>query len=154
MKSEGLSNYQYNLLGSGNPDRLSKLAKELGIEKHVVFQGEYSHDAVMNWFEDIDIYIHPSRSEGLPRTIIEAMSKAVPCICSSVGGIPELINKECLFSYNGNEINTLVNIIKSFSVEKLQREAIDNFNHSNDYEAKRLEKKRNEFFTQAINEFR
>lgn len=84
------------MVGAGKPNRLRNLAAELGIANQIEFLGEFKHDDVQKWFETIDIYVHPSRSEGLPRTILEAMTKAVPCICSSVGGIPELIDGDSL----------------------------------------------------------
>ena len=154
LKAEGLTNYKFTMVGAGNPDRLRNLAIELGVENQIQFLGEFKHDDVLIWFEDIDIYIHPSRSEGLPRTILEAMTKAAPCICSLVGGIPELIDQGSLFTYNGTEVDTLVNIIKGFSKEKMEREARINFNRSKNYEPKLLEQRRNAFFIQAINEFR
>jgi glycosyltransferase involved in cell wall biosynthesis len=38
----------------------------------------------------------PSRMEGLPRAMIEAMARALPCLGSTVGGIPELLSSEDL----------------------------------------------------------
>ena len=89
LKAEGFTNYIFQMVGTGKPNRLRNLAAELGIANQIEFLGEFKHDDVQKWFETIDIYVHPSRSEGLPRTILEAMTKAVPCICSSVGGIPD-----------------------------------------------------------------
>jgi glycosyltransferase involved in cell wall biosynthesis len=38
-----------------------------------------------------DLFVLPSRTEGLPRALIEAMARALPCIGSAVGGITELL---------------------------------------------------------------
>lgn len=154
LKSEGISNLKYQMVGTGNPNRLQNLAKQLGVSEQIEFLGEFKHDDVLEWFENIDLYVHPSRSEGLPRTILEAMTKATPCICSSVGGVPELINEHSLFNYDGTEVETLVDIIKSFDTKKKISEASINFEKSKKYEPKHLEQMRNTFFVQAINSIR
>lgn len=151
LKERGINNYSYELVGAGSPERLIYLAKALGVSDRVFFKGEYSHNDVLSWFDGIDIYVHPSHSEGLPRTILEAMTKAVPCICTKVGGVPELINEDCLFEYNGNEVSDLSQLIVGMTVEKMRTEAVKNFEKSKDYNPKVLELKRRAFFEKAIN---
>ena len=46
---------------------------------------------------DLDFFLFPSKSEGLPKVVIEAMSVSVPCVSSNVGGIPELLPNESVF---------------------------------------------------------
>ena len=101
--------------------------------------------------DHLDIYVHPSRSEGLPRTIIEAISRATPCICSNVGGIPELIDGQYLFSYkDGMPEKKLANLVACMNKEEMRRQAIQNFKKAQEYAPKMLEKKRNSFFKNAI----
>lgn len=154
LKKEGHCNYVYQLVGTGDQSILGNLAKELGVEDIVHFMGEYSHDDVLKWFETIDVYLHPSRSEGLPRTILEAMTKATPCICSDVGGIPELIDREFLFSYNGDEVKSLKELILKMTKEKMGEEAKKNHLHAKDYSPDLLEQKRSAFLKNAINSTR
>lgn len=117
---------EYQLVGSGDNARLKRIAKKYKVEKNINFIGALKHNEIFNWLEDIDIYIQPSTTEGMPRALIEAMSKACPCIGSNVGGIPELLGDDCVFK--SKNVNSLIDIIKSFDIEKMKREANENIN--------------------------
>ena len=150
LKNEGHNDYIYQLVGTGDQSVLMSLAKKLGVDDMVQFMGEYGHDEVLEWFETIDIYLHPSRSEGLPRTILEAMTKATPCICSDVGGIPELINKSFLFAYDGEEVSRVKDLVLKMTNEKMIEEAKKNHAHALDYDPELLDQKRSAFLGNAI----
>lgn len=68
-----------------------KLSENLKINDSVIFLGELSNKAVRRLMVGFDVFVLPSRFEGLPLTIIEAMFAGLPIIASDVGGIPELI---------------------------------------------------------------
>ncbi len=46
----------------------------------------------MEAFEEADIFVFPSRSEGLPVAVLEAMASGLPIICTPVGALPEVFN--------------------------------------------------------------
>jgi glycosyltransferase involved in cell wall biosynthesis len=48
-------------------------------------------DTVRRQLDEADLFALPSHQEGLPRAMIEAMARALPCVGSAVGGIPELL---------------------------------------------------------------
>ena len=76
---------------------LERLAVELGLENRVTFTGNLPAGAAVGTILDsADLFVLPSRTEGLPRALIEAMARALPCIASDVGGIPELLSPEDL----------------------------------------------------------
>jgi glycosyltransferase involved in cell wall biosynthesis len=52
----------------------------------------------MAWLDQIDLYLQPSLQEGLPRALIEAMSRGCPAIGSKTGGIPELLDETCMIT--------------------------------------------------------
>ena len=86
------------LLGDG-PERpsLERLASELGLARSVHFKGWVPAGAAVQVFLDAaDLFVLPSRVEGLPRALIEAMGRGLPCVSTSVGGIPELLPPEAL----------------------------------------------------------
>ena len=151
LKKEGINNYEYQLVGSGNNNYLKKICKKYNVEDEVKFLESKPHNEIFNWLENIDIYVQPSRQEGLPRALIEAMSMGVPAFGAKTGGIPELIHNELIFSNTKNNIEEICNILKSFNNEKLIEEAKKNYNIAKIYDKNLIDKRRNNFFKNVKN---
>jgi len=86
------------LVGDGRiRPRIEGLASRLGIRGRCEFLGHLaSREAVSAELDKADLFVLPSRTEGLPRALIEAMARGLPCISTNVGGIPELLPGEDL----------------------------------------------------------
>jgi glycosyltransferase involved in cell wall biosynthesis len=84
------------LVGDGrHRPELEALAAARGLAARVTFTGQLTAgDAVRARLDQADLFALPSRTEGLPRALIEAMARGLPCIGSAVGGIPELLPPE------------------------------------------------------------
>ena len=78
------------LVGDG-PDRseCERLARELNLQKEVIFLGK--QDALAQILSSSDIFLMPSQSESFGLSALEAMACGLPVVSSSVGGLPELI---------------------------------------------------------------
>lgn len=80
------------LVGGGNPRVVKKFKEEVrrrGLEKYIIFEG--IREDVPSLLIKADLFVLPSRIEGLPTTILEALTLGVPVIASNVGGIPDII---------------------------------------------------------------
>ena len=67
--------------------------KRLDLRDDVTLTGH--RNDVRPYFAIAGLYLMPSHSEGSPNSLLEAMAAGVPCVASSVGGIPEIMTNEC-----------------------------------------------------------
>jgi glycosyltransferase involved in cell wall biosynthesis len=87
--------FQYRVLGGGDSTSWRELAVQHRVSDQVVFDGALpAGKPVFDWLDGVDVYLQPSLCEGMPRALIEAMSRGCPAIASDVGGIPELLGRE------------------------------------------------------------
>jgi glycosyltransferase involved in cell wall biosynthesis len=82
------------LVGGGRRhDELVALAGSLGLADRVTFTGVvHDRDRIVELLDSASVFALPSRTEGLPRALLEAMARALPAVGSAVGGIPELLD--------------------------------------------------------------
>ena len=96
-KHRGVSIQAVFVGGGPYIEKLRKRTVKLGIEEFVQFRGALpGGEPVRHEMDSADIFVLPSRAEGLPRAMLEAMARGLPCIGSTVGGIPELLRQEDL----------------------------------------------------------
>lgn len=78
------------VIGSGpERDSLADLARELGVAEQVSFLGFRAN--VYDYIAHADVLLMPSHHEGLPYTLLEALSLGTPVIASRVGGLAEVL---------------------------------------------------------------
>jgi len=139
--------YELRVLGPGNPDRWTQLAAQLGIRPRVTFDGVLpSGEPVLRWLDEIDVYLHPRLQDGLPRSLIEAMSRACPVLSSQAGGILELLPSSV--THEPGDWRKLAIHISSlaWSEEWKLKNARRNFEKSKEYSSYKLRAKRENFW--------
>lgn len=138
---------RYELAGTGDPTYLMEVAEKFGVKDNVIIKGELTHQEVLEWEDSLDVYIQPSMSEGLPRALVEAMSRGCPCIGSAVGGIPELLEENAVFA-RGN-VTELSSLLRKFFFESnLETHSVFNHNRAKSFQVDKLQEKRKLFFQQ------
>lgn len=86
---------RFLVLGIG-PDEaaLKQLAKDQGLENRVKFLGQVDHKEMPKYLKVSEIFIRPSRSEGMGNSFIEAMAAGIPIIATQEGGIADFLFDE------------------------------------------------------------
>lgn len=145
---------KYLIVGGGDNTRLKNIVKQSNLENQVEFIGKVPHEKVFELLDRTDIYIQPSETEGLPRALIEAMSRGCACISSNAGGMPELLEDEVIFeSKNVQDLASKIRFL--LKKENLVEQSKRNFEHAKQYKFDVLEKNRRKFydnFLASINE--
>ena len=109
--------------GNGEAATLLHIIKENGLSQIVKFEGWVSGEKKVELLNNADVFILPSYTEGLPISILEAMSYRLPVISTPVGGIPEVIKDgENGFLFTPGDKDALYNAINNLVADKNQRE--------------------------------
>ena len=90
-KAEFNGKMQFLFGGDGEVEQIQTIIKENGLENIAQYQGWVNGEKKEKLLNLADAYILPSYNEGLPISILEAMSYGLPTISTKVGGIPEII---------------------------------------------------------------
>lgn len=146
LKKKGFINFEYQLVGGGEQTYLKSVAKKCNVVDQVRFLGAVPHNKVFDWLDKIDIYVQPSRQEGLPRALIEAMSRALPAFGARTAGIPELLEQQYIFSNKMNNVSEICNILQSYNKETMIKQAKRNYSESKKYDKTIIEERRMKFF--------
>jgi glycosyltransferase involved in cell wall biosynthesis len=146
LRQKGM-NARLAIIGDGClRSNLEKLAVKAGVSESVIFTGHLPKRAVFEWLKRADCFVLASKTEGLPRAMIEAMACALPCIATSVGGVPDLLASEDLIP--PNDASALCEkIMEVFGDPKrLERMSERNLAKAHEYEAARLQARRVAFY--------
>jgi glycosyltransferase involved in cell wall biosynthesis len=126
---------EITFVGGGRrlPD-MQDLADRLGLADRVRFLGQVSAgEPIRRELDRADLFVLPSRAEGLPRAMIEAMARALPAIGSRVGGIPELLRENELVKPGDSTAlaEKLLEVIND--TKRLSEMSARNWSHAREY---------------------
>ncbi len=144
-------NVELHFLGRGNKNRWLKMAKINRIDSVLYFDKPLKPGKAMNeWLDDIDILLVPSKIEGLPRIVVECMSRGGIIVASEVGEIPFILDSKNVFPWNSvqqfsNRIAYLLN-----NPKEMINIARTNSIKASEYSMVKLSKIRNNYIIQII----
>lgn len=117
----------YLICGQGKlKARLEKQAKALGIAKRVRILG-YQAD-IMHFYQNADIFILPSRQEGLSVALMEAMAAGNACIVSDIRGNRDLIDDAGGIKFSLHETQTLFEALETLAKDRILRQTCGRYN--------------------------
>lgn len=136
------------IIGDGSKRvEFEALAEHLGIKDYVLFTGLLSSsDQVREYLKQSDIFVFPTKGEGLPRGILEAMAMGLPVVSAPVGGIPEVLSKE--FLAESTDVEAYANIIENLIQDssRMEKASKDNFEKVQQFNNAVLQARRDEFY--------
>jgi len=142
------ANVTLEMIGDGKMlTGMKKLAEQLGVAKRIVFRGLLpAGKSIWEAMDKFDLFLNATASEGLPRVVIEAMSRGCPCIASNVGGTPELLEQSYLVP--PGDVNSLAETILRVLAdpESMDKAVERNLRIARDYCADKLQPRRQAFY--------
>ncbi|EPL9569816.1 glycosyltransferase [Providencia rettgeri] len=136
------------LIGSGSKYKIEHQHSNIKITYTGTLKKNMIHQVLAS---DVDLYIQPSNQEGLPRATIEAMSHALPCIVSDVGGLPEIIDAE--YTHCASDYMKLSSLILKIltNTQEYKTQSIRNLQKSSNYLSDKLSPIRYSFYRTYYN---
>lgn len=98
-----IKNFTITFIGNGSLEKkLKKQVEDLALQNYIYFAGLFSHNKIITLYDErlVDAVVLPSiidqngEREGIPVSLIEAMSYAIPVISTRTGGIAELLDQD------------------------------------------------------------
>lgn len=144
-------NLKLAFLGDGDKTKWENMAKRLGVIDRVEFSGALpGGEAVLNWIDNIDIFVMPSLQETLGRALIEAMSRGCPCIGGAGTAVPEQLPDDCI--HKRKDYKELGDMI-CYMIENPQYTelcAVENYQRSKKYSEEVLTARRDYFWNKVL----
>ncbi len=144
---------EFDWIGGGHEiQKMQVLRDSLGLSGCFQFLGKLPKGAaIRDKLDTADLFVLPSRQEGLPRALIEAMARGLPCVATAVGGNSELLSENAIVEPNSPE--KLAEKIRTAIENRrfLEDEAARNLTHARDYHDDLTNRRRVSFLQKLLN---
>lgn len=140
------------VIGDGRErSSLEQMTRTLNLADRVTFRGTLpAGEAVRRELDAADLFVLPSRADALPRALIEAMARGLPCIASRVGGVPELLAPEDLVTPgSAAELARVLTAMLS-DPPRMLRAARRNLERARDFISPVLYARREDFYSELM----
>lgn len=136
------------LVGEGRcREQMKSLARALSIDDKVVFPGQLGFGKpIVDFLDSLDLFVMPSRAEGLPRALVEAMARGCPCIGSRIGGIPELLHPDDLVPPGDAQALAAKILQVANDPQRLTQMSLRNLEKAKKFDPEILRKQRSDFY--------
>lgn len=152
LDRQEIGDLELRLVGTGDSSWLKSLINKLRLERFVKVIGtlEAGEKGIYPFLDTLHLYIHPSKQEGLPRAVIEAMARGRVCLGASTAGIPELLSSEYL--HNPGDWKTLAHQISNLyeAPERWTSIGLENTKKAEMYLEDTLQQRRSHFLTEIF----
>lgn len=147
LASTRLPEWELQVLGAGDSSYYREVSEKLGVSERVSFIGpKASGQAVYEWLDNVDIYLQPSFQEGLPRALIEAMSRGCPALATSIAGIPELLDPTEMIEVGAYHALSEKIVCLASDKKSMSSQARRNFEKARNYYRPVLSERRTKFY--------
>lgn len=118
-----------------------------GIADRVEFTGRLADGMeVRRRMSEADAFVFPTKAEGLPRVVLEAMAEGMPCLSTPVCGIPEVLPADCLFAPNDARGFAQGIVAMLDDPDLMTRRSAENLEMAKNYSSSRLNERRKAFY--------
>jgi glycosyltransferase involved in cell wall biosynthesis len=123
-------NLIFTIAGDGPEMETIKLEVQISGLRDIEVVGHVQDDRKKVTYQKADLYLFPSYYEGMPLSVLEAMSYGLPIVCSSVGAIPDFfINEKMGFIIEYQDMDAYYNALELLITNSLRRWEIGEFNY-------------------------
>lgn len=119
-----------------NKTKLENLTRELQVNGNVIFTGPIYGNQKYGFLKYADVFIHTSRWEGMPFSVLEAMAMKLPCLVTPPANpMGKIINRNSgwVASVEANDIAQKLREIENTDAEKLRKMGEENYRLIKDY---------------------